>query len=70
MPNGAYTAVGFERLRALLGQQLDGSVERVSIPAYQAGSAKLLNGQVVPVIIPQEQAIKYAVINALQVANV
>ncbi|NER95554.1 MAG: PatA/PatG family cyanobactin maturation protease [Symploca sp. SIO1B1] len=52
LPNGAYAAVGFERLRALLGQQLDGSVERVSIPGYQAGSAKLLNGQVIPVIIP------------------
>jgi hypothetical protein len=38
-----------QRLRQFLGEQTRGEVERVSIPGYIAGSARLSNGQVVPV---------------------
>jgi cyanobactin maturation PatA/PatG family protease len=41
-----------QRLRQFLGEQTRGEVERVSIPGYIAGSARLSNGQVVPVIWP------------------
>lgn len=40
------------RLREFLKGQSDGEVERVSIPGYLVGSARLSSGQMVPVIGP------------------
>lgn len=42
----------YQRLREFLSEQTQGEVERVSIPGYLGGSARLSNGQVVPVIWP------------------
>ena len=57
MPNGPYAARGYELLRQFLGEQLDEGVERVSIPGFVAGSAKLLSGQTVPIIFPTVRGI-------------
>ena len=42
----------YRRLGGFLGEQTRGEVERVSIPGYISGSARLFTGQVVPVIWP------------------
>jgi cyanobactin maturation PatA/PatG family protease len=52
-PAGPYANVGFERLREFLQAQLDKEVERVSIPGIVLGEVRLMNGQVLPVILPE-----------------
>lgn len=49
---GAFASEVYLRLREFLKEQSDGEVERVSVPGYLAGSARLSSGQVVPVIGP------------------
>lgn len=49
---GAFASETCQRLREFLGEQTRGEVERVSIPGYIGGSARLFTGQVVPVIWP------------------
>jgi cyanobactin maturation PatA/PatG family protease len=51
-PLGPFAGTAFQRLVEFLGEQNDGVVERVSIPGYVEGSARLFTGQVVPVIRP------------------
>jgi cyanobactin maturation PatA/PatG family protease len=51
-PFGPYASVTYERLRDALAAQLTGGVERVSVPGYVKGSARLLNGQQVPLLYP------------------
>jgi cyanobactin maturation PatA/PatG family protease len=51
-PQGAFAREIGERLAQFLKEQLSEGVERVSIPGWIAGSARLLTGQVVPVIHP------------------
>lgn len=52
-PQGPFAADAYKELRRFLRDQLDEGVERVSIPGVIAGSATLLLGQVVPVIVPE-----------------
>jgi cyanobactin maturation PatA/PatG family protease len=52
-PAGPFASAAYDRLREFLGEQLTAGVERVSIPGMIAGSVRLFNGQVVPVIIPE-----------------
>lgn len=52
-PVGSFSPRAYERLREFMKAQLDEGAERVSIPGILAGQAKLLSGQVVPVIIPE-----------------
>jgi len=52
-PAGPFAAKGYELLREFLADQVSGQVELVSIPGRLAGQARLLNGQVVPVLIPE-----------------
>jgi cyanobactin maturation PatA/PatG family protease len=49
---GAFARETCQRLCEFLGEQTCGAVERVSIPGYSGGSARLSNGQTVPVIWP------------------
>lgn len=49
---GGYAGETYQRLCEFLGEQAKGEVERVSIPGYVGGSARLLTGQVVPIISP------------------
>jgi cyanobactin maturation PatA/PatG family protease len=53
MPNGAYASDAYQRLRKFLMEQLTEGVERVSIPGTIAGKVRLMNGQVVPAILPE-----------------
>jgi cyanobactin maturation PatA/PatG family protease len=52
-PAGPFASAAHEQLRQFLGAQLTAGAERVSIPGVIAGSVRLFNGQVVPVIIPE-----------------
>lgn len=51
-PVGAYAAAGFERVRAFLAAQIRDGVEQVSIPGVVTGSAVLMNGQELPLLMP------------------
>jgi subtilisin family serine protease len=68
-PHGAFAAETYQELRAFLREQLDGKVERVSVPGVLAGKATLLNGQSVPVLVPEPRAMyswtTHALINAV-----
>ncbi len=52
-PAGPFAARIYDLLREFLDDQVKGEVEIVSIPGRLAGQARLLNGQVVPVVIPE-----------------
>jgi cyanobactin maturation PatA/PatG family protease len=52
-PDGTFASSVYERLRQFLDQQLTEGVERISAPGVVAGEARLLSGQVVPVIRPE-----------------
>ena len=49
---GAFASGICQRLCEFLGDQTRGEVERVSVPRYIGGNARLSNGQVIPVIWP------------------
>ena len=52
-PTGPFAARIYDLLREFLKDQVSGQVEIVSIPGRFAGQIRLLNGQVVPVVIPE-----------------
>jgi hypothetical protein len=52
-PQGPFAAEVYSELRRYLKERLDEGVERISVPGVVAGKAMLLNGQVVPVIVPE-----------------
>jgi PatG C-terminal/Subtilase family/PatG Domain len=52
-PAGPFAAKAYDYLREFLAEQEKGEIERVSIPAALDGKARLLNGQVVPVLVPE-----------------
>jgi cyanobactin maturation PatA/PatG family protease len=51
-PQGAFAADAYKELRDFLKHRVEEGAERVSIPGVVAGKARLLLGQVVPVIVP------------------
>lgn len=51
-PGGPFAAEVYEVLQRFLRQQLDGSVERISVAGWIAGKTTLSSGQTVPVVIP------------------
>jgi hypothetical protein len=52
-PYGPFAAEVYRELRNFLKDRLDEGVERISVPGVVAGKATLLNGQTVPVILPE-----------------
>ena len=52
-PVGPFAAKGYENLREFLAEQEKQEIERVSIPGTLLGKTRLLNGQVVPVLVPE-----------------
>jgi cyanobactin maturation PatA/PatG family protease len=56
-PHGAFASDTYKLLRQFLREQLGEAVERVSIPGHVSGSARLFNGQVVPVIHPEPRGL-------------
>ena len=51
-PAGQFAKETYERIRALLKTQLEEEVSQVSIPGTLRGGVTLMNGHVVPVIVP------------------
>lgn len=51
-PGGPFATQAYETLRAFLGEQESGDIERVSVPGTLTGRARLMNGQAVPVLVP------------------
>jgi hypothetical protein len=64
LPAGPFAAEVHERLREFLADMIDG-VERVSIPGAAAGSVRLMNGQIVPAIVPELRGMYSWTTNAL-----
>ncbi len=68
-PGGPFADLTYERLRSVLRSQASEGVEMVSIPGYTGGRTTLLNGQVVPLILPELRGIyswsKAALLKAL-----
>ncbi len=52
-PQGAFAAEAYHELRRFLRDRITEMTERVSVAGVLAGKATLLNGQVVPVIVPE-----------------
>jgi hypothetical protein len=52
-PRGAFAREGYERLRQFLAEHHTDEIERISVAGVLAGQATLLNGHVVPVIVPE-----------------
>jgi hypothetical protein len=52
-PAGPFAADAYRLLRRFLQERLDEGVERISVPGVLAGQQTLLNGQAVPVIVPE-----------------
>ncbi len=53
MPAGPFAGEAYHRLLEFLADQVAGTVERVSIPGRLAGQARMFNGQVLPVVVPE-----------------
>jgi cyanobactin maturation PatA/PatG family protease len=51
-PAGAFAAGAYDRMRQFLREQAADGVERVSVPGILVGRARLMNGQVVPGLVP------------------
>lgn len=51
-PAGAFAASAYERLRQFLREQFSEGAERISVPGFLVGRARLMNGQVVPNLVP------------------
>lgn len=56
-PFGPFAFVAYERLREALAAQLSEGAERVSVPGVVKGTARLLNGQVVPTLFPDVRGV-------------
>jgi cyanobactin maturation PatA/PatG family protease len=52
-PAGPFSGRAYEFLRDFLDEQLRGEIELVSLAGRQSGRARLFNGHVVPVVIPE-----------------
>jgi cyanobactin maturation PatA/PatG family protease len=52
-PGGPYAAETFNLLRQFYSEQFTEGVERVSIPGTIVGNTELMNGQVVPTVVPE-----------------
>lgn len=53
IPQGSHVAVGYERIRHFLKEQINGNIQRISVPGISAGTRTLLNGQKVALLAPR-----------------
>jgi cyanobactin maturation PatA/PatG family protease len=53
MPAGPFASRAYELLHEFLAEQVAGQVEMVSVAGRLAGQARLMNGQMVPVVVPE-----------------
>jgi cyanobactin maturation PatA/PatG family protease len=56
-PMGPFAAKIYRELRRFLKERIAEGVERISVPGVVAGKATLLNGQVVPVVVPDPRGV-------------
>jgi cyanobactin maturation PatA/PatG family protease len=56
-PASAFAASGYEILRQSLNAQLKEGAERISVPGIMVGQVTLLNGQIIPVVVPDIRGI-------------
>jgi hypothetical protein len=56
-PQGAFAGDSYAALREFLKEQLEGKVDRVAVAGVLAGTATLLMGQTVPVIVPEPRGL-------------
>ena len=54
-PLGPFAANTYELLRTFMNAQMTQRVELISVPGYVTGKIALLNGQVVPAIVPEQR---------------
>lgn len=52
-PAGAYAREGYERLTRFLREQAEEGVTQVSVPGRLMGKTRLMNGQTVPLLVPE-----------------
>jgi cyanobactin maturation PatA/PatG family protease len=53
MPGGPFAKETYARIREFYAEQIKNESEQVSIPGYIMGSLKLMNGQSVPMLVPE-----------------
>ncbi len=56
-PHGAFAGDTYELLQEFMKEQLEGKVDRVAIAGVLAGTATLLMGHTVPVIVPERRGL-------------
>ncbi len=57
-PGGAFARATYERLRRWLQEQRVGKSERVAVPGWVSGTARLSNGHRVPVLWPEPRGLR------------
>lgn len=55
LPTGAHADRAYARILDFFEQQLNGNIQRISVPGVSAGSTTLLNGQKIAVIFPRQR---------------
>lgn len=53
VPSGSHKNVGYERIREFLKDQINGNIQRISVPGLAGGSRTLINGQKVSLLVPR-----------------
>ncbi|MDF1696354.1 MAG: PatA/PatG family cyanobactin maturation protease [Saprospiraceae bacterium] len=53
VPHGPHAQAGYRRILDFLKAQINGNIERISVPGISTGSRTLLNGQKVALLIPR-----------------
>jgi cyanobactin maturation PatA/PatG family protease len=57
VPSGPFAVMTYQRLHEFMAAQLDRSIERISAPGRLSGSVRLINGQIVPILVPEHRGL-------------
>jgi cyanobactin maturation PatA/PatG family protease len=64
-PEGAFARDGYDRLRQVVRDYMDGAIERISVAGVIVGQTQLISGQIVPVVRPDLRCFYSWTTNAL-----
>jgi cyanobactin maturation PatA/PatG family protease len=64
-PEGAFARDGYDRLRQVVRDYMDGAIERISVAGVIVGQTQLMSGQIVPVVRPDLRCLYSWTTNAL-----
>jgi len=53
IPHGSHATLGYERVRNFLKEQINGNIQRISVPGLSGGTRTLLSGQKVALLAPR-----------------